>query len=58
VYSKRILEELKPLTPGKFGLFKLKIADGKPVDGVYKKLYEIDLGFKVSFDEVVGEIVC
>jgi hypothetical protein len=54
-YSKEILETISSSIPlGKIGYFRMEIVDDKPVDRVYRKLYEIDSGFRKSFDEALN----
>ena len=53
-YSKEILKVISSSTPfGKIGYFKMEVIDGKPRDKTYRKLYDIDLGFKESFNEIL-----
>lgn len=53
-YSKEILKAISLSTSlEKIGYFIIEVENGKPKDRIYRKLYEIDSGFKKSFDEIL-----
>lgn len=55
-FSKEILKAISSSIPlGEIGYFKMEIIGGKPGDKIYRKLYEIDPGFKESFDKILME---
>ena len=56
-YSKEILKAISSSSSGgEIEYFVMEVENGKPKDKVYRKLYEMDSGFKKSLDEMVNSL--